>query len=436
MAENAYIDKNQWIYEKKPRGKIFSTGKGWDSFAEKDWQFVTEKNKCLIGEMIATLLGQEQKVLDLAAGSWQYVPIDTAVDNSREMLLRNPASRRLLFNLDKLTEGYPLPIEDKFDAVLFCFGYNYVKDQNAVFREAKRILQPEGKIFVVGGISGGCSEFALRKFNADKIKVELENIGLDVIIHNVVDASGLPNEFKIVEAAKHIPDKQKLIDENIKRVKVALGCFEKQLHREYATIKEARKTLDTKLATQEEIYLRTELEEIRQVGKQLEKQFGVQIFIIPNPPLKKEFKLEDLKFSSVGFVLVDEGLANNNEKFSQIQCEAKKLLQDHIHINVNGSYIAESAEKTAEYLNREFRRTGKIRHIFFLSPYAFLYPSLYGDIQSFRKEVFKQSDVPERIIQRDLQRAWRNDELAIKNIYIRLQAIRRLTKKIETNGYL
>ncbi len=433
----------EWIYKRKPRKKEFSTGEGWDSFARQDWQFVSEENKLLIGEMIAERVGDNKKVLDLASGSWHYIPTHTAVDSSREMLYRNPAINRLLFNLDWLAEGHSLPLPDKFDAVLFCLGYNYVRNPLVVFRESKRLLLPDGKIIVAGGVSSGCDKFELRRFKPEVIKAELESLGLEVVIHNVVDTLGLPREFSVVEAAEHLPEKQFLVAENVERVKTSLNIAGKRLKENYQQIRAERQRAGVGWLTQREVQGLKELEPIREVGQQLEERFKVRVFIVPYSPLKRDFNPKDTQSFSVGLILVGDGFMKPTGEFwKEIKREADMLLVEIVEIyneTSGGLYVIEDEKSMIDHINQSFQRRGKVSQVFFMAPWAFLHPAIYGDLQNFWESIFEKCSVPKRIIERDIRRTLMNqqvDESTIWDIRGFSEHLRRLALIVEEKGYL
>jgi len=183
----------------------------WDIAAIQDWQFFKDHVKKVIGKIIR---GNAQgRVLDIGSGSWNYfepefneIPFPrkiTAIDASKEMLLRSQASKRIQLDLGEISKGKKLPFKDQeFDTLNLSFIINYIDyfALGKVFNEFNRVTKKGGTILIIGSKNSGLKEQQKHPFNSREYIGILEGLGYKVKEHSVM----LDNEIENIEKGKYI----------------------------------------------------------------------------------------------------------------------------------------------------------------------------------------------------------------------------------------
>jgi SAM-dependent methyltransferase len=86
--------------------------------------------------------------LALGSGSYPYVKESFLLDYSGKMLEKVTVKykKKVIHDIQQI----PWPFKDSsFDTITAVFVVNYLKNHKAVFKEAKRVLKPNGKIIIV-----------------------------------------------------------------------------------------------------------------------------------------------------------------------------------------------------------------------------------------------------------------------------------------------
>ena len=118
----------------------------------------------------------------MGSGSCPYVPGSVLVDLSKDMLSVPPAShydKRIVMDLDKQF----LPFKDgSFDSVTMVFLLNYLESPGKVLQEVKRVLKPDGRLFIVQSAEPlnllyQCQEKEF--FDSEKLKIILKTNGFN-----------------------------------------------------------------------------------------------------------------------------------------------------------------------------------------------------------------------------------------------------------------
>jgi len=154
----------------------------WNAFAALNIQFAEEKPLLQLIEKNA-----KGKVLDFCSGLGGYVKEKkgetqvTAIDATREMLERNPASKRILCDVNQIAKGKRLPFEDgEFDSIVGMYAMNYMENPTATLHELARIIKPNGKIMLAGSPTSGVPELVKRTFSSDKYRETLASLGFEI----------------------------------------------------------------------------------------------------------------------------------------------------------------------------------------------------------------------------------------------------------------
>ncbi len=114
------------------------------------------------------------KVLEAMCGFNSYLYPSSereviALDLCQEALERYeyPKRTRILFDLNQITctKGLKFFKKEEFDAIVICFGYQYLKNPGFVFKELRRILKKGGKLFLVENPEKRYEEMAVREFS-------------------------------------------------------------------------------------------------------------------------------------------------------------------------------------------------------------------------------------------------------------------------------
>ncbi len=165
----------------------------WGGYAMKQYPFGSAEERAVIAEKIKAAL--QPKSLDLASGVSPYYIPDVAVDGSKAMLLRNPAQTRLFGNLDEIILGARLPFSDaSFETATVVFGEKYFYGPPLIYREARRLLTPSGKLLVVNGRRGE-EERLLRDDDPDKTLEWLKWAGFKKIETELLFQGWAPQGF-------------------------------------------------------------------------------------------------------------------------------------------------------------------------------------------------------------------------------------------------
>ncbi len=134
-----------------------------------------------------------------------------ALDFCRAALERYlyPERIRILFDLNGVQQkqGIPFLEDEEFDAIVICFGFDYLDHPVWVFREFRRILKPSGCLILVEDPCQGYGDLVKRWFHPksclnflhyagfEKIKIEILPV-----IYGKNEASS--RKYFLVEAAK------------------------------------------------------------------------------------------------------------------------------------------------------------------------------------------------------------------------------------------
>ncbi len=165
-------------------------------YKKETTHFISEK---LSGDVLEAMCG---------FNSYIYPHIDrliTAHDYSEKMLKRYeyPKRRRVQFDLNLLPKKRFAFREESFDAILFVKGYKYIKSPVAMFREWKRLLKPDGKLFFIESTTAGYSEMTLRRLRVKECKQELQQAGFhDPVVRCLPFDEGDGEELLLFEVRK------------------------------------------------------------------------------------------------------------------------------------------------------------------------------------------------------------------------------------------
>ena len=86
--------------------------------------------------------------LSLGSGPYPYIKDSVLIDYSEKMLenVLIKYKKKIIHDIQKI----PWPFEDnQFDTITAVFIVNYLKNLKSIFKEARRILKPKGKIIIV-----------------------------------------------------------------------------------------------------------------------------------------------------------------------------------------------------------------------------------------------------------------------------------------------
>ncbi|GEM_PF-3701009 len=149
----------------------------WDISAIQDWQFVDLERKEFLGKKIRE--NAHGRILDIGSGSWNYFKSKlnekkssshiTAIDASKEMLLRSKANKRIQLDLNKIGIGKKLPFKDaEFDTLNLSFIINYIHPRylSKTFIELDRITKKGGTILISGSQYLGLKEQGKQIFDS------------------------------------------------------------------------------------------------------------------------------------------------------------------------------------------------------------------------------------------------------------------------------
>jgi len=177
--------------------------KKWRYAANQDWTYLHGRPRREVAMRINYAIGPNKKVLELAAGEMQHVKDAVVSDFSRDMLYRNPAEKRLLFDLNDIAKGKRLPFKPKsFDSVILTYGINYIKDQQRAIKEIARLLKQNGKIILFGGRFSGLDGVPKYGYSPPHLKEMLEKEGFKVHMESMFE------DTVFIEAGRNLDVRQ------------------------------------------------------------------------------------------------------------------------------------------------------------------------------------------------------------------------------------
>jgi len=169
---------------------------GWDLSAVQDWQFFNSKYKQVLGKIIRG--NAHGRILDIGSGSWNYfspefneIPFSrqvTAIDTSKEMLLRSEANKRIKLDLNEINKGKKLPFGDnEFDTLNLSFIVNYLdlNKLNITFKEFNRVTKKGGTILISGDAESGLRDYAKHQFNPKYYVDILNELNYKTKVHTI-----------------------------------------------------------------------------------------------------------------------------------------------------------------------------------------------------------------------------------------------------------
>ncbi len=126
--------------------------KGWPSDRERFWDVEAYSWRSKVPKGIRSLIkkelsGNKGVNLSVGSGAFPYIEDSVLLDISEEMLRMAPDGyRKVQHDIDK----NPLPFEDdSFDSCTLIFVINYLSEPEKALKEIKRVLKPDGKLFLV-----------------------------------------------------------------------------------------------------------------------------------------------------------------------------------------------------------------------------------------------------------------------------------------------
>ncbi len=169
---------------------------GWDLSAVQDWQFFNEKYKLVLGKIIRG--NAHGRILDIGSGSWNYfspefneIPFPrkiTAIDTSKEMLLRSEANKRIKLDLNEINKGKRLPFDNnEFDTLNLSFIVNYLdlSKLDITFKEFNRITNKGGTILISGDAESGLRDYVKHQFNPKHYIDILNKLDYKIKMHTI-----------------------------------------------------------------------------------------------------------------------------------------------------------------------------------------------------------------------------------------------------------
>lgn len=172
-AEKAWSEMANLFERNYPQSKWEKSG--FDKF---DYFNAVPEAEKWVKENLESMLGKRKKNIDLMGGWRSLVKSEAAVDISRRALMRNPAKRRLLFDMNQISKGEKLRFKDnEFKSATISFGINYVENPQAVMKETYRVIQPGGKLVLVGSPNLGFTDIEKKTFDPMHVTNLLENSG-------------------------------------------------------------------------------------------------------------------------------------------------------------------------------------------------------------------------------------------------------------------
>lgn len=175
----------------------------WDSHGgEHPWTYFPESAK----EMIQFFL--ESKIrgrnLDIGAGWYLYHPNSVVLDLSPRCLERNPASEKVVFDLERVANGEPLPFSNhSFGSVTLVSVWQYLVNRKAIMKELERVVRPGGEVYVINQKYSGLRRIMTASTDPSEIKTEIKEMGYDCI-REAIPFGARGNLFESVSVA--MPD--------------------------------------------------------------------------------------------------------------------------------------------------------------------------------------------------------------------------------------
>lgn len=144
--------KKKYIKNMKKTASKIKRFKGWPK-KEKFWDFEASYWDKNVGKNIRQCIkryldkNKKGKVLELGAGSIQYIKDSYLADISKEMLKNIKCSnlKKIICDLDK---DIPLP-EHSFDTITLVFLVNYLKNFPRSLKKIIRLLKKDGKLIII-----------------------------------------------------------------------------------------------------------------------------------------------------------------------------------------------------------------------------------------------------------------------------------------------
>ena len=147
--------RKQLIKKAKSLAEKIPEFKGWPK-AKKFWDIESSAWNVKIPNHVRRFIRKEllNRIkpgglnLALGSGSYPYIKDSVLVDYSEKMLEQVivKCKKKVIHNIQKI----PWPFKDnQFDSITAVFILNYLKNLMHVFKEARRVLKPMGKLIIV-----------------------------------------------------------------------------------------------------------------------------------------------------------------------------------------------------------------------------------------------------------------------------------------------
>lgn len=154
--------------------------KVWDHHGGYKWVYFPEPAKQLIEFFLWDKV--RGRHLDLAAGWYTYHPNTTAVDLSPRSLAGSCAKEKLLFDLEEIGQGKPLPFQDhSFGSASIVSGWQYLRERRKIIQEVERVLIPGSELYIINDAGAGLSEVMCGPSSSISIEKEILEYGYDCI---------------------------------------------------------------------------------------------------------------------------------------------------------------------------------------------------------------------------------------------------------------
>ena len=175
----------------------------WDRHGSSKWTYFSDGIKQRINFfLVQKLFGRN---IDVGGGWYLHYPNSAVVDLSSVCLANNPATEKLQFDLDELSDDNCLPYtENSFDSATLISTWQYLRNQHAVASELERILKPGAEIYIINGQGAGLQECVVGSGRSENIRKFFQEKGYDTLIENVPSFGKSVDEFQSVCVA--MPD--------------------------------------------------------------------------------------------------------------------------------------------------------------------------------------------------------------------------------------
>jgi SAM-dependent methyltransferase len=120
----------------------------WNSISGNGFTLRNDK-KIILEEALGKIIKPQDGVLDLMCGVYSYVKADMGIDISEDFLLKNPNIKKfLIWDINKTENKIPLN-NNSYNVILMVSGIAYIRNFDYLFKEANRIIKPNGLFIIV-----------------------------------------------------------------------------------------------------------------------------------------------------------------------------------------------------------------------------------------------------------------------------------------------